>query len=198
MGLQYKKAAARREEGSRGMMKIIDKIIHCIRGRGQNPGNLIIPGFLSWADFNQRLMQERARADRSNTQFTLVVFSFTTPESIKGNHDRFWEILGSVIRERTRKSDIKGWHGKENQRLGIILPETDIEKSSKVISEVEDKFQKTLHLLNFHQIPDLTADVFLYPTGRNQVESASGSAGHLPSESHPRDVSTCPSNQQTA
>ncbi len=188
-------------KGPKPMKKMFEKLIRLGSGK-QKKTHLTIPGFLSWNDFNHRIIQERSRTDRTNAPFTLVSFSLIVPASNEENVHRLLEILASVIRDRTRKSDIKGVHGKENQKLGLILPNTNFEKASIVIQAVEANFREALQALKFNlfQIPELTADVFLYPIDMKKAEAETPAAA--PGESQPAttpaDTSACASPQEVA
>ncbi|MFB3785258.1 MAG: hypothetical protein ACE15F_02710 [bacterium] len=132
----------------------------------------------------------------------MVSFSFHPPESGEENYNRLLEILASVMRDRTRKSDIKGLHGKENKKLGMILPHTDFEKASVVIHAVETQFREALEALKFdpYQIPELAADVFIYPMDKKKTETVAPAAapGGSQPETAPSGSPASPSTQEVA
>lgn len=68
-------------------------------------------------EFRRIIERERARADRTDHQFSLIVldFGFTNGNNNNG-------ILLQKIIARMRKIDEIGWYG--NRRIGIILPYT--------------------------------------------------------------------------
>jgi len=84
-------------------------------------------------DFYEIIERERARADRSNQRFSLVVFDV-------GLHDINSDIaehLVSVLTSRVRISDEIGWF---DRRIGLILPDTPAEGAWKLIDDVCQKF----------------------------------------------------------
>ncbi len=81
-------------------------------------------------DFYEVLERERARADRSNQCFSLVVFNVGLPGTNGDNARRVVSILAS----RVRVSDEIGWFDK--RCIGVILPDTSAEGAWKLADEV--------------------------------------------------------------
>ena len=69
-------------------------------------------------DFRRIIDRERARADRTDHQFSLIVLDFGFDN---GNHHRNGRLLEKVY-SRIRRIDEMGWY--DSRRIGIILPYT--------------------------------------------------------------------------
>jgi PleD family two-component response regulator len=69
-------------------------------------------------EFRRIIDRERARADRIDHQFSLIVLDF---EFDNGNHGENGRLLGKIY-SRIRRIDEIGWY--DPQRIGIILPYT--------------------------------------------------------------------------
>ncbi len=76
-----------------------------------------IPGPLPGAEFRQRVNRERARSDRSQRPFSVVVLKLleTNPCTLRR--------LPSLLRGCIRETDDLGWFGDDD--LGVLLPDTD-------------------------------------------------------------------------
>jgi hypothetical protein len=86
------------------------------------------------AEFRAILEQERARADRNDHQFSLIVFDIIQPTGKKvGTQRMMQKIFG-----RIRSIDKIGWF--DNQRIGIILPYTSGEGAAKLAETICDLF----------------------------------------------------------
>ena len=68
-------------------------------------------------EFRRIIDKERARADRTDHQFSLIVFDLGCTSSHSENGLQFQKILS-----RTRKIDEIGWY--DRGRIGILLPYT--------------------------------------------------------------------------
>jgi len=84
----------------------------------------------STEDFYEVIERERARADRSNQRFSLVVFDVDLPNIANTKH----EHVVSVLSSRLRISDEIGWFDKRH--IGMILPDTLEEGALKLADEV--------------------------------------------------------------
>jgi hypothetical protein len=86
------------------------------------------------AEFRAILEQERARADRNDHQFSLIIFDIIQPTGKKfGTRRMIQKISG-----RIRSIDKIGWY--DNQRIGIILPYTSREGATKLAETICDLF----------------------------------------------------------
>lgn len=65
--------------------------------------------------FYGHLENERARADRSNKGFVLIVFDMTSANGTK-------ELFIEAIKNRVRKTDVLGWF--QEKKLGVLLYES--------------------------------------------------------------------------
>jgi hypothetical protein len=86
------------------------------------------------AEFRAVIEQERARADRNDHQFSLVVFDIIPPIGKKVGIRR----MIRKISDRIRIIDKMGWY--DNQRIGIILPYTSGEGATKLAETICDLF----------------------------------------------------------
>jgi len=84
----------------------------------------------STREFQLILERERARADRSGDQFSLVVFDFEN----RDNPSFPIEYLTRVLCSRIRITDSIGWH--DEKSIGVILPGTAGEGAWKFADDV--------------------------------------------------------------
>jgi PleD family two-component response regulator len=101
--------------------------------------------------FSKILESERARANRYNHQFSLVVLKFELHEIEK---DKIRKVLKQIT-ERLRIIDEIGWYGPNC--IGIILPYTSKKGASQLI--------KSLNELVDYQISNPTCTICTYPPG---------------------------------
>ena len=88
-------------------------------------------------DFHRILKRERARTDRSNKVFTLMVFEV-------GNQDEdstFADFLTNFLSSRVRFSDEVGWINEKE--ICVLLPDTSTEGAWKLAEEIREKFSLT-------------------------------------------------------
>lgn len=108
--------------------------------RGKNKSVAILPREIAGikifpeAEFRAILEQERARADRNDHQFSLVVFDIIQPTGKKVGTRRMMQKISG----RIRSIDKIGWY--DNQRIGIILPYTSGEGATKLAETICDLF----------------------------------------------------------
>ncbi len=113
----------------------------------------------SVVDFHNIIERERARADRNNHEFSLVVFEL---------HDAKWRDssihnIASVVAERKRVTDEVGWL--DGKRVGIVLPDTSFEGAKRVADNVSQ--------LALRYTDSLNCKIFTYPS-----ETMPGSTSH--------------------
>ena len=103
-------------------------------GKGQT-------GLLEEDAFDRQLVVERMRAERSGFSFTVIVFNI---DGTGGpvDQERAARVLVSVLRERTRFCDAKGWFGDD---LAIILPYTSRERAICLVAPLDAMFHERLH-----------------------------------------------------
>jgi hypothetical protein len=85
-------------------------------------------GIYSVAEFRRIIDRERARADRTDHQFSMIVLDLG-PNN--GNPNSNGQLLRKVY-SRLRRIDELGWY--DNRRIGIILPYTS-EKGAQAFAE---------------------------------------------------------------
>ena len=101
-------------------------------------------------DFQVILKRERARADRSNKKFSLVVFEFGSLDV----DSSFAQFLIKFLSSRVRLSDVVGWF--DDNRIGILLPDTSPEGAWKLAEEIKKKIALT--------ISSPVCTVYMYPS----------------------------------
>ena len=101
--------------------------------------------------FNLLLRKERARADRQNTSWALVVFDV---DRRNGNQETL-EILISVIVSRIRLSDSLGWIG--DSGLCIFLSDTAADGARKLLADISRNMSQ--------RAPCPANKIYLYPSG---------------------------------
>lgn len=132
---------------------------------------------LSEPEFRVVLEHERMRADRSGTEFALVLFGFRGG----GRPAEPRQRLERILQGRLRATDVAGV---SQGRVGVLLPETPEEGARKVVADVE---------AGWHGAVVLRAEVIVYPThtrngtplratsscaGASRREVAVGAASH--------------------
>jgi len=90
-------------------------------------------GIYSAEEFHRCLQRERARADRSEITFSLLVFDLW---KYTGSDDHLRD-LAQLLLSRVRLSDIVGWI--DVQRIGVLLFNTPYESACKVAEDVLEK-----------------------------------------------------------
>ena len=120
-----------------------------------------LDGLLPANEFHALMMRERARADRSDDCFSLVVFDTENPRS--GNVPV--SSLVPVLQSRLRTSDEAGWF--DERRVGIVLPYTRVAGATKVAKDISAAVSQPSQRLAFK--------VYVYPShvmpeGRGRAE----------------------------
>jgi len=95
----------------------------------------IANGISSIAEFRRIIDRERARADRTNHQFSLIILDLGVSN---GNHKANRILLQKII-SRARKIDELGWYDK--QRIGILLPYTSEQGAQKFAESLCEIFK---------------------------------------------------------
>jgi GGDEF domain-containing protein len=91
-------------------------------------------GIHSEEEFRSIIERERARADRTDHQFSLIVLDLGFHE---GNHNTNRRLLQKVI-SRMRRIDEIGWY--DQNRIGIILPYTSAQGAQKFAESLCNSF----------------------------------------------------------
>ena len=106
-------------------------------------------GIYSSDDFMQLLQYERVRADRSNREFSLIVFEVEkSPRNRK-------EIKGLIshLRANVRNVDHVGWFKKN---IGVILPETSRSKAILFIGAIRERAVSFLIPYSIYSYPEIS------------------------------------------
>lgn len=101
-------------------------------------------------DFQAILRRERARADRGNKKFSLLVFEV---EGFDENSS-FAKFLVKFLSSRVRLSDVIGKFNENN--IGILLPDTTSEGACKLAEEIRQKIALT--------VSSPACKVYMYPS----------------------------------
>ena len=131
-------------------------------------------GIYSVAEFRRIIDRERARADRTDHQFSMIVLDLGANNG-NGNGNRNRNSNGKLMQKvysRLRRIDELGWY--DQRRIGIILPYTS-EKGAQAFAE------SLCQLMG----PAQTACVFKLFTyggaGSNSIEDQTQFISHRPS-----------------
>jgi len=97
-------------------------------------------------EFRSIIERERARADRTDHQFSLIVLDLRSPDE---NHQTTNHILQKIFR-RVRRIDEIGWY--DQNRIGIILPYTSAQGAQKFAESLSNSFSLPMEqcLLNVY------------------------------------------------
>jgi lipopolysaccharide/colanic/teichoic acid biosynthesis glycosyltransferase len=106
-------------------------------------------GIHSPQSFQIILKNERARADRANSHFALILL--VLPPGSGGSHEVKKLIL--ALRQRIRSTDGLGWV--DNKTLGILLPGTDRKGAAVFATAFEKRY--------FAERPPVPFTVYCYP-----------------------------------
>lgn len=115
---------------------------------------------LAPAAFEYELRRQRACADRSNSCFVMLSFSFDGKHNLRNRWK--WEGLARIIRKRSRLSDIVGWDGAARGRIGVILTSTDTQEALNFVEAIDDIY-KSGTVYRIANSPNLLCNVFEYP-----------------------------------
>lgn len=125
--------------------------------------------------FERQLAIERSRTERSRFIFTIVVFSIESTAN-EVEHARALKALGSVLVERTRMCDTKGWLG---ERLAVILPYTTVANARVLVQTIDALFhERTEQSSQQTTSPSLSCAIYEYPADR--IEESAEMPNHKP------------------
>lgn len=129
-----------------------------------------IEGLLPADAFEEQLVLERARADRAGYSFVLVVFSFDYAP-LPRDSALATRLLASVLFQRTRISDTKGWY---KDHIAVIFPYTSRRDAPHVLQPIEEMFRQKVLESTPAAIPMLSLRYTLseYPDDRRTWSAA--------------------------
>jgi len=107
-------------------------------------------GIYSILEFAILLKRERIRVDRTDSQFSMVLFKVNTDE-----YNKNIKKLIAQFKEHIREIDYIGWH--DNTSIGIILPETGYTGAEHFIS----------HFKQYTQAISCENRIICYPENQN-------------------------------
>lgn len=159
---------------------LLSRLRGIIPAGSRNRGSRVmqVEGVLSQEAFHALLKHERARADRTNKGFSLIVFGLENAGARASNISK----LARLIAIRQRATDEVGWFG--DGRLGILLPETTIEGACRLAADIYIIASRKMRV---------AWQVYVYPSDWFPEEDGNACAGpqtRAPkSPSRPRDTS---------
>jgi hypothetical protein len=108
--------------------------------REEHANGYDLTGLLDEESFEHQLAVERMRAERSGFSFTVIVFSIDYAGG-PVDQERAARALVSVLRDRTRFCDTKGWFG---ENMAVILPYTSRERAICLVAPLDSMFHQRL------------------------------------------------------
>jgi len=143
--------------------------------RGEKTEPPSVKGLLSQGEFEEHLLRERARADRTGLPFVVLSFGLAEGWGHRKPPQQMRTLLAMAINECFRLSDTKGWSGKNEGQVTVLLPDTSREAAMKPVGRAEELFQAQLQRAFSPDVgaPDITCDVYAYPSD-SWVDQASG------------------------
>jgi len=132
-------------------------------------------------EFLERLQQERLRADRTGSHFTLILFGISAKGLPEEACRRLVVQLATVIRDRIRRSDVKGFHIGPGVRVGVLLPNTRFENALILVQAIEERFAN--HVMDTRgmpgrEAPELLCDIYAYPERKESPVFEEKPSGH--------------------
>lgn len=130
-------------------------------GTGQREDAVHIDGLLSTTDFKEVLQKERARTDRGGPGFSMLALAIDAPVDSAPFRETAW-ILASLLLERTRFIDTKGWYG---EQVAVIFPQTPAARIQNIWPPIKEALDKRLESASSEHIrlPEIRCEVFAYP-----------------------------------
>ncbi|GMU93324.1 MAG: hypothetical protein AMXMBFR4_23820 [Candidatus Hydrogenedentota bacterium] len=125
-------------------------------------------GLLPGAAFEEQLVLERARADRSGSRFALIVFTIQSAQN-EEEQARAESALAAALMTRMRICDAKGWYG---HRIAALLPYTTKAAAANLIGPIEGLFRRHFAGNGPSVVPgpQLAYTIYEYPDdGRSKV-----------------------------
>ena len=131
-------------------MKILNTILKKLTFQSRDDQNDIYGIINSTEDFKAILKRERARADRGNKKFSLIIFEIHNME----NDISLLRFIIKYLSSRVRLSDVMGWY--DEKKIGILLPDTSQEGAQKLADEINNKVT--------HSIASPVCTIYVYPS----------------------------------
>jgi hypothetical protein len=127
------------------LFKLIHKTNNFVNGLNKRG----LEEIYSMEEFKRIIEKERARADRNNHTFSLVLFDLGSSDMKKTN---IIPLIGE-IKGRIRFVDETGWY--DDQRIGMILPYTSNTGATKLAENICESLGSP--------IPKLMCTIYTYP-----------------------------------
>ncbi len=120
---------------------------------------------LGETQFEQQLLRERARAERTGSVFTVLNMHLEGKDIRIPANGLLWKILSRVICERTRLMDVPGHY---RGGVGLILPDTSRDAIPALVNSIEELFHKRIqaHVKANEHLPEISCKVFFWSDDR--------------------------------
>lgn len=132
------------------MIKLFKKKANRIRGKKKFKDAAIYGAICSHADFFSLIEFERSRSHRVQKPFSVILIDIDQQNDYLINV----ELIVNDILKRIRKIDQLGWY--DNNRIGILLPNTDHNGANVIIEDLTKKIDDKRIKIRF--------DTFSYPS----------------------------------
>ena len=134
-----------------------------LRRAGGTVGIPLDHGLFPGTYFQEKLLQERSRAFRSNKPLVVMVLD-AEKIGYPGNPGKITHSLSEAVNSCVRESDICGLL-KQDVLVGVILTEVEAEKVGAAQQVVENKTREKLDRLLSHELAEQVAITFhIFPT----------------------------------
>jgi hypothetical protein len=122
-------------------------------------------GLLNSVDFERALLRERARSDRTGSQFLLLALKVVHLDTRWKRDEETMHTLAQAVRQRCRISDVAGWYRSENKQIGLILPATPRDAAHFLVRAIEAIFHRRARRRTppDRLLPEIVCDVYSYP-----------------------------------
>lgn len=110
---------------------LLRRALLSVAPRALTQADLVAPGILTHAEFITAVRRERARADRVDRPFAVLVVSLRDIPV-----DRI-SLVPGLLRDLVRETDEVGWF--DGARLGILLPECCRDQADIVAGKIRDR-----------------------------------------------------------
>lgn len=92
--------------------------------------------------FQAQLHRERARADRTGSEFVVLTFDVEYGAQLREVETPLRNTLAESVSQVFRLCDTKGWHIKNGGTVGVIMPETTEQEAVEPLRRTERAFAR--------------------------------------------------------
>jgi hypothetical protein len=124
-------------------------------------GPRVLAGIHTQERFEEFLLKERARAERTNSPFALVLLDVALDRE-QPEYGQAMQVLSEILHARVRRADTAGWF---EHRLAVILTDIQPECIDGICDYIEGEFQSQVRDRLDRQCPSpaLVCEVYLHP-----------------------------------